>query len=580
MNDHELDLALADMGVRHANVQVPAALRQRVSQVPATTSPHRGFLPHITGRLQSMFSATKFVVAGAIVALFGGFLVAGFLTTQPSDDRLPAVGASASATSEPSPTESPADDRSTQRLDYGPFLPAVLPKGADWGGSGSGLATGQSRWVHITGDPKTLPFMEQVLPGPDGLLLFDTGGGAHPCSTVPKRIRASDRSRGYCQNGPDLWRSDDALTWEPLKLPVKAHVASMTLLDGTYWLATKDPTELWRSGDAEQWERVDLSALEPTGPRTLDWEAELGTPATSNGRTVVPVKYRALDAGRLLGQGELALAWPEPTETPGHYRVKVAYQTRIGNEGEVLIEEDDSGVVFTRPDGSLIARLDGVDLGFVEAWSRNHQIAERSFALIDDMAAVPASVAGSIPPAGPWKAEPPAVLATPDGFRAYLLDDRDGTIATWHSADGTTWAPGDAVSLDGPIEFVGSDGSVHGPRILAVGSGQLWRTEDGGTWEPTVLGAQRLPWGPADIEFRTDRNVLEISVEDTTGQVGTKGEWYPLVIPGLTWDPEAGDPDGIRIATLGDTIFLWIGYHDGLVDRHLWVIERWEPTDG
>ena len=44
-----------------------------------------------------MFSATKFVVAGAIVALFGGFLLSGVLTQQPSDEQLPAVGASASA---------------------------------------------------------------------------------------------------------------------------------------------------------------------------------------------------------------------------------------------------------------------------------------------------------------------------------------------------------------------------------------------------------------------------------------------------------------------------------------------------
>jgi hypothetical protein len=44
-------------------------------------------------RIQSMFSATKFVVAGAIVALFGGFLVVGVLT-QPSEESAPAAGTS------------------------------------------------------------------------------------------------------------------------------------------------------------------------------------------------------------------------------------------------------------------------------------------------------------------------------------------------------------------------------------------------------------------------------------------------------------------------------------------------------
>ena len=37
-----------------------------------------------------MFSATKFIVAGVIVALFGGFLLAGVLT-QPSDESTPAA---------------------------------------------------------------------------------------------------------------------------------------------------------------------------------------------------------------------------------------------------------------------------------------------------------------------------------------------------------------------------------------------------------------------------------------------------------------------------------------------------------
>jgi hypothetical protein len=56
-------------------------------------------------RFRSMFSATKFVVAGVIVALFGGFLLSGVLTQQPSDDRLPPVGASASATTQAEPTD-------------------------------------------------------------------------------------------------------------------------------------------------------------------------------------------------------------------------------------------------------------------------------------------------------------------------------------------------------------------------------------------------------------------------------------------------------------------------------------------
>ena len=46
-----------------------------------------------------MFSATKFVVAGVIVALFGGFLLSGVLTTQRGDEMAPAA-----VTAAPSPS--------------------------------------------------------------------------------------------------------------------------------------------------------------------------------------------------------------------------------------------------------------------------------------------------------------------------------------------------------------------------------------------------------------------------------------------------------------------------------------------
>ena len=47
-------------------------------------------------RSASLFSATRVVVAGAVVALFGGFLLAAVLT-QPSEESAPIVGVSASA---------------------------------------------------------------------------------------------------------------------------------------------------------------------------------------------------------------------------------------------------------------------------------------------------------------------------------------------------------------------------------------------------------------------------------------------------------------------------------------------------
>ena len=88
-----------------------------------------------------MFSATKFVVAGAIVALFGGFLLAGVLT-QPSDEMAPAA-----VTASPSPvtTEELLSGMVTEEVEPGVLRirddavrfpgvrgPAISPTGRLW----------------------------------------------------------------------------------------------------------------------------------------------------------------------------------------------------------------------------------------------------------------------------------------------------------------------------------------------------------------------------------------------------------------------------------------------------------------
>ena len=81
MIERDLELTLHDLAEVHVRHEAPADVREDARLVPLTTSQRRSWLPrHTRGRFQSMFSATKFVVAGAIVALFGGFLLAGVLT--------------------------------------------------------------------------------------------------------------------------------------------------------------------------------------------------------------------------------------------------------------------------------------------------------------------------------------------------------------------------------------------------------------------------------------------------------------------------------------------------------------------
>jgi hypothetical protein len=65
------------------------------------------------------------VVAGATVVLFGGFLLAGVLTTQPSDDSRPGAGASASPSAQPSGSLRAEPTNAAERSSRTDILPGV-----------------------------------------------------------------------------------------------------------------------------------------------------------------------------------------------------------------------------------------------------------------------------------------------------------------------------------------------------------------------------------------------------------------------------------------------------------------------
>ena len=144
MNDEQmrslLDMRYRDLEIPRPKVQTGVARVmadvQRIRQQgrwwplpafgrPLSTFPTRELVPAsapaMNGRMRprgsTMFSAVKFVAAGAIVALFGGFLLAGVLTTQQGDEVLPAAvtdSPAPEATSEP--TEAPTTSVRTDIL--------------------------------------------------------------------------------------------------------------------------------------------------------------------------------------------------------------------------------------------------------------------------------------------------------------------------------------------------------------------------------------------------------------------------------------------------------------------------------
>ncbi len=99
MNEHELSLGLRAIHQERADVADVEAVRQHVLSAPIEEVPQqRSWLPRIKTRGFTMFAALKFIAAAAIVALFGGFLLAGVLTTPQGDEMAPAA-----VTDSPSP---------------------------------------------------------------------------------------------------------------------------------------------------------------------------------------------------------------------------------------------------------------------------------------------------------------------------------------------------------------------------------------------------------------------------------------------------------------------------------------------
>ena len=120
---------IADVATEAAGPSRPVNATE-IMRAATTTTPR--------WRFQSMFSATKFVVAGVIVALFGGLMLSGVLTRQPSDDSAPVVGASTSALPSPAIESAIAVDPITEPSG---FVTTVID-----------VATMEPKWLVSTSD--------------------------------------------------------------------------------------------------------------------------------------------------------------------------------------------------------------------------------------------------------------------------------------------------------------------------------------------------------------------------------------------------------------------------------------------
>jgi hypothetical protein len=455
----------------------------------------------------------------------------------------------------PSPSPSPAATR---------LLPAVIPDDIPNGVIDTPL--GQARWAHLTGDPESLPALDEPLPGPNGLLWLDR-----------VRIPCDGSSEQECPFRYRLWASADAISERSERsLPIESEGAELTPLDGTWWLTTNGPTSLWRSTDAERWEQVDLGALITPGTAELEWEVSLGVPASSGGTTVVPVTYQARDAGRLLGYPDAGEFDPGDFIRPerdasGSFRV---IDADFGDLGEVRIEETAYGLSFTDIAGNTVATLEGVDMDFIDDWSASGALVEHQVGRVEDGKVTPATLPGERL-FDEWR-QGPTVFGTSDGFHAYHAT-ADGTVRTWRSDDGSTWEELDPLgAAEGEPQATSVERGEHlgsGYTSVIVGdSERSWESTDGITWQP-------IPVLSEDTIRRVGDGWL----------VGRGGDWRASV-DGTTWlsapeldavtsKRELAGAGSSRWVVIGDTLLWAVLDEEGARPRDLWIVEFEKTSD-
>ncbi len=180
-------------------------------------------------RFQSMFSAAKFVVAGAIVALFGGFLLGGVLTQQPTVPADESATATATATAVPSPLTVPNEVLGpVQEVDWQPVEDASVFEQGDL----LDVAIGPSGVTVIVGerlDPNgSGAYDAQIWSSVDGVEWQTNALPEAIDASVVRVVSTSDgfvaigtahRARGEKPPRYDglIWTSEDGVDWsEPV----------------------------------------------------------------------------------------------------------------------------------------------------------------------------------------------------------------------------------------------------------------------------------------------------------------------------------------------------------------------------
>ena len=390
-----------------------------------------------------MFSAAKVVVAGAIVAVFGGLLLAGVLTTQPSDET-PQAGASAS------PELAPVD-----RV----RLPSELPESIRTGSLDTPL--GPARWAYAQDGPGRVDWWVVPLPAPNGFVALDARGWE------PGR----------------LWRSPDLVEWTAEPVDIEGFGdgdrARMSLAGDRYWLRQGD--ELWRSDDTVTWQRMDTSGIVSPLPEWLREGWNIGDPVASGGSTLVPLEFKSVVSGSDLGLPDLRGDWRLESEDPGVYvaTVRTSGSVRGSPVARLRFEETENGLrVIDADDDTASAELQGVGIDLIDLI-----VAHGPRRYVHGLARVEGD--RLVPLAAPQVvSHERELIGNPDGFVLMGRSPDGSRFDFWSSSDGATWSAAEPLG-DDPLEPVSELNKRHNTvdHRLYHSDDRQWTTPDGITWQ-------------------------------------------------------------------------------------------------
>jgi hypothetical protein len=477
---------------------------------------------------------------------------------------------------EPEQSEEPPPTRPGTSLP--PLLTQDIPPDVE-----SGTITtpvGEARWVHLSGDMKTLPAGDAI-PWPSGFAIFEPPDIRRDSQFAPVEIL----------NPARLWLSADGINWqidESIPVPSDTESAKLSHNNGEYWLASSRPLRLWHSTNGELWDEYDLSGLEDPVPAGFDQ---------------APVSL-----GPVVGGPEVALfsatfggGFPYADYVTGYSRTQPCFERLLELEPGVFkitapdlqkqcpagppvlrFEESETGLrVFDNSTGDELDGIVGADLTHIAGIAATQFYEQRLFVIRDGQVA-PAEV--------PWAFRGAALFGADGWIYAYQRPrGKNAQVEMWRTDDARSWInlgpPAFLAEREAGIEV--GFGSILGGRLVARsfsdnGMVETWETSDGVTWKAAPGG---LPDAPPPYPGTNPLRLASGWFANDGSQGGLfdgdgwwmylGDEWFSLSDLGIEASPGFGG-GGVGSTSIGATTIFYTANRYLLGDRHMWIMSN-EP---